>query len=454
MTIQNIVTALPGGSAPVDQALLRAALLSGLGHFIEPDTDPQTVDPVDAGSGAFPWLVFWHETLWWFDPDDTTTAHDGTSCIVLDNGGRYKVSTIDPWYGYSVLSASTMDPPDPEDEVEEDRPDFGDAYIVPSGASGEWGDHADEIAIWTARGWGYIPPRRGRLVEVEDEDAYRHWMGTEWELGLGNSTFVDASIAPRHLIQGVTAWIVEEVGTNTPPTIAKGVNYIVGGSPTGDFAGHTNKIATSDDGLEWDFNTPSEGWEVYDRDTNLKYRYDGTTWQSVALAYAGVQVEFTSGSTAFTAQGSNNQGYAPSTTAPTQSQNARFELTPTATIQADYVGQKFEVEFSATITAASIATNAGGFVLTCTLAAFIDSVANAVDWGTISFSGETVDSILTYPANCHGREIRGSFEFSLGDTSSHTLKLFLLPRISSNLITAASTSITLIRRRLTVRKKS
>jgi hypothetical protein len=448
MTIANVIASLPGGAAPVDQVLLRAALISGLGHFIEPDTDPQTVDVVDAGTGALPWIIGWHKQWWWLDPDDTTSAHDGTTVIVTDDGGRYKIAAIDPWHGYGVISATETTPPDPDDEVEEDRPSLGDAYIVPSGASGDWGDHADDIAIWTARGWGYVPPRKWRQVGVDDEGGYRHWSGTAWALGLGNNAHADASIAPVKLVQGLTFWIVQEVGLDTPPSIVKGINYIVGATPSGAFVGHTNEIATSDDGIGWDFYEPAIGWEAFNLDDLQKYRYNGASWESVTLGYASAITEITTASAGLSAAGSNSSGYAiHPTTPPTQSTNRRFQETLTRTIQADFVGQRFEVEYQASVTGLLIS---GGSSTDPQLSAgiFIDSVADALDWHLVA---RQISAI----ADSHQLDvgqINLTFEFALEDTSAHTLRFYFFPRVATNLVSGGT--LTVVRRRTIIRKKT
>lgn len=69
---------------------------------------------------------------------------------------------------------------------------------------------------------------------------------------------------------------------NTPPgTPSKGDRYIVGTSPTGDWAGHANNIAWYD-GSQWKFDTPSEGWAARDKaEDKFKY-YDGSAWQNWA----------------------------------------------------------------------------------------------------------------------------------------------------------------------------
>lgn len=60
----------------------------------------------------------------------------------------------------------------------------------------------------------------------------------------------------------------------------KGDRFLVGSSPSGAFATHANKIAvcTNATGPVFSFDTPSEGWNVYDQDSNLEYRFNGSAW--------------------------------------------------------------------------------------------------------------------------------------------------------------------------------
>lgn len=61
---------------------------------------------------------------------------------------------------------------------------------------------------------------------------------------------------------------------------AKGDRYLVGDTGVNGFNGHDNEIArcTGTGPVTWAFDTPLEGWEVYDADTGLYYQYDGAAW--------------------------------------------------------------------------------------------------------------------------------------------------------------------------------
>lgn len=79
--------------------------------------------------------------------------------------------------------------------------------------------------------------------------------------------------ALRRLDALVQASVISQ--TNTPPgSPAEGDTYIVGGSPTGAWAGHDGEIATLIGG-GWTFTVPAAGWLVYDHDESAYYSCDG-----------------------------------------------------------------------------------------------------------------------------------------------------------------------------------
>lgn len=56
----------------------------------------------------------------------------------------------------------------------------GEAWIVPSGASGAWAGHGDEIAAWQDGAWSFYDPARGWQVFDRASDTLRLFSGTEW----------------------------------------------------------------------------------------------------------------------------------------------------------------------------------------------------------------------------------------------------------------------------------
>lgn len=268
-----------------------AALLGEVVLFIGPDVDPETYDPRDAVTGAIAGVVGWHEQFYWLDEDDGTTDHDGLTCLVLVGGFRYKIGgTLNP---SAVLSRTVATPPDPDDVDPEARPDYGDSYLVPTGATGEWATHVDDRATWTARGWSYTPAGYGSPVYVVDEDVLIRWTEAgEWVTGATPGDFAAGSIPPSALIGGGgrTFWQVENQTTNAPPAVVNGTAYVIGSAPTGAWAGHTGKIAHGENSA-WVIYAPAEGWRIYDKALNANRQYDGAAWIATDAATVLIDVK-------------------------------------------------------------------------------------------------------------------------------------------------------------------
>lgn len=66
---------------------------------------------------------------------------------------------------------------------------------------------------------------------------------------------------------------------NDPPTHSAGYRVIVGESPTGDFNGHSNKIAWSN-GINWFFDEPVAGWNTWVNSEDKRCLFDGTNWET------------------------------------------------------------------------------------------------------------------------------------------------------------------------------
>lgn len=268
-------------NATGDQGALREALVSRVIYAIADTEDPQDFIAVDTVSGAQPWGVAYEGRVFWLDPNDTTTAHDGITTIVTSDGYRYKVELV-TGPRFSVIDNETTAPPG--------SPALGDSYLVPSGATGDWSGHPDEIAIWTARGWEYVTPEIGMLVYVESKNGFWHYDDNgDWVAGIGLSALAPNSVSPVALLGGRSHWVVVNQTTNTPPgSPSDGVAYIVGPAPTGDWSGHATKIAIAQNG-SWIIVEPQEGWQVYDQSLDANYVYD-SGW--VSLASAVIYEEF------------------------------------------------------------------------------------------------------------------------------------------------------------------
>ena len=111
----------------------------------------------------------------------------GPNLGLLDNGeygeGDYSellrlLRALDLLVQAHVISNSLTIPPS--------SPTEGNAYIVPSGATGEWSTKVNQIARWTSRSaavtpqWEYFTPKKMWLFGVDDLDGYVRFDGVAW----------------------------------------------------------------------------------------------------------------------------------------------------------------------------------------------------------------------------------------------------------------------------------
>lgn len=89
------------------------------------------------------------------------------------------------------------------------------------------------------------------------------------------------------------------VSDPTSLTPSAGDTYIVNPTGAGGWAGQNNKLAFYD-GSSWLFSTPSEGWRVYDQNTNSAYKYSGSAW----TLHQGTEVGYDNGTSGLTATNS------------------------------------------------------------------------------------------------------------------------------------------------------
>ena len=80
--------------------------------------------------------------------------------------------------------------------------------------------------------------------------------------------------------------IIDKDLTAPPGGEAEGDRYIVGGSATGDWAGHDDDIAEYD-GVAWMFMTPEEGWFVHINDEDKFYKFTGSVWEELTGGSGG-----------------------------------------------------------------------------------------------------------------------------------------------------------------------
>ncbi len=368
MTAHPAIAAVPKDGTP-NRTLLQDYLISDLVHFLDATEDPTQFDPTNA-AGAIVNVIAYKGKLFWYDFLDSTTAHDGTTTLVALGGFRYKIEGVNALVT-RVLDKDLTTPPTSTGS--------GNAYIVGTAAIADWATHDDEIAIDTARGWEFITPTVGWLVQVADEDTiYRLNEAGSWVLALDPQ---GSSILASMMNGGRTHWVIENQTTDVPPSAGQGVNYIIGDNPTGAWLGQSGKIAvreTSGTSAVYTIYTPQEGWTAYDKDLNITVIYNDGVWGSASGAF----IDFTS---IFTVSGSDTEdvgsGYTFSaTTAPTTSASALIDDV-TLSYAARRAGAKLLIEYHGHVNKRSAEE--------VVAALFVDSETNAIEWN--AFGGNADD---------------------------------------------------------------
>lgn len=317
--------------------------------------------------------------LFQLDPADTTSAHDGVTVIVSGDGYRFKPGQ--PAVIPSRVLDRTNTPPG--------APAIGDAYIVGAAPSGAWAAHADDLALYTSRGWVFVGTSylAGRLVYNAATNSSWQLADSGWRNGVGN-LLVTEIVSPVNFASAVArVFSVVNQTTNTPPgSPADQVAYVVGPSPTGAWAGKQTQVAVYENAA-WVFHVPREGDHVWDKALDRGYVWSGGVWYSpladsqnfprIAHAYATLAV-------AKSVIGGSNAGIAPflytylSGTAPTTA-TRRIAWTDLAvSLAATAASKKLCFEFDGIDL--SIFNTATPY--TCTIAIYRDSDANAIAWGS------------------------------------------------------------------------
>lgn len=80
--------------ATVDKSETRSLLVGRYPYFVRPFENPQDLMAIDPDTGAVvPAIMFQNQVFWW-DPEDATTAHDAITTLVTYDGMRYKIADV------------------------------------------------------------------------------------------------------------------------------------------------------------------------------------------------------------------------------------------------------------------------------------------------------------------------------------------------------------------------
>ena len=399
----------PNGGLPVDKTKLRNTVTVRMPYVLADDDNPAELIAVDPVTGAAIIDINFKGLIFHYDPTDKVTEGDNVTVIVSSEGRRYKLTDAVDVIAYSVLDNATTAPPvDAE---------LGDAYLIPSGATGDWAGMENRVGVLTARGWVFIIFGIGRAVYVESLEAYFHRKSTgEWVVGLGNLTIGTQSVPLSSTINFGNRIIVENQTTTAPPGIATvGTAYIIGASATGTWAGKDLKVAICEVANTFTVYTPSPGWSIYDKATASAYTWNGTAWLSTAGTWIDRKATPLTASGSTTAPVGTTLYVFSLTTAPTTAQRRLID-TVTLAYSAKKASATLQFEYHGSITK----TLGGSQPVTdspLTIALFRDSGSTAIAWAPVSGGNDA--STLSSP-------VSAKFEVTSPDSSNHTYTIAIL----------------------------
>ncbi len=350
---------------------------------------------------------------YFYDAADTTSAHDGVAIMVSADGRRYKLG-----YPHRIpqrCESYTDAPPG--------SPLLGRAYLIGEAPSGAWASHADEIAVWTVNGWAFIDPASvpGVMVYVADEDATYQLADDGWRKGIGPSALSAGVVEPYHLHPDIArVWSVESQAVNAPPTGVEGVTYVVGPSPTGAWSGQASKIAYYRTG--WEFFAPAEGWQIWDKDQNQQFFFNGSAWVSPAQQLAAIPRV----ATRFVANAGTLSVVGPSAAPTPPAQYSYSDGSPPTTSGRRIMYDFLDLEFTASAANRKLIFEWDGINLpvfdqtsgyAVTLAIFRDAETNAILW-------------------CDPNKFSGRMMILAADASLHTYRLAMMVKESTGTVLA------------------
>ena len=104
-------------------------------------------------------------------------------------------------------------------------------------------------------------------------------LGLTWGYSPGDSGWGVGGLNPNASLEDAVINLeVTSAALATPPgSPASGDRYIVAGSPTGAWAGHTGSVARYR-ASAWEFFAPKAGWRAHDLNTATWIYYNGSAW--------------------------------------------------------------------------------------------------------------------------------------------------------------------------------
>lgn len=375
--------------------------------------DSRNLIATDPSTGAIIVDLMLLGRVFHYDPADTTTAYDGTTCLVSSDGLRYKLALGTDVFAYAVLDNTIATPPV--------SPTLGDAYLVAAAATGAWSGKSNFIAVKTNRGWEFVNFSIGRFIYVESVDTYYHKnSGGSWVTGFGNQTVIANSVPLSAAINFGKRLIVENQTTTSPPgSPTVGTAYVIGPSATGGWSGLDGKIAICEVAGSFVVYTPTNGWAAYDKALNNEYIFNGSAWKSAAGAIVNAGTVFTAASLSMVSIGTGTTGYSP-TSAPVATS---FHYIDAASLSYTAKAAGARLRFTYRAEMVQSVSTAQNYVA----GIHVDSVSAASDWLELCYA--TGNATISYPL---------VFEITASDASSHTYVIYFYQNSSTAAVTSVS----------------
>lgn len=233
MTVLHEITDAvpPTGGGPIDKSGLRSTIIGRTAYIVtSPEEVPDLVG-LDPETGAAILVIICRGRVFDYDPFDEESEQDDVTCLVTEDGRRYKLATAADVVCFSVIDLQDAPP---------EEPSYGEAWLILPAPTGAWVDHDNDVGLWTSRGWAFITFGVGRLLYIKSKDMYIHRAEDgSWALGVGRFVVAANSIPLSSIVNADR--IVENQTQRTPPGLR-----VSGAAPTAPLGGVAANLNDND----------------------------------------------------------------------------------------------------------------------------------------------------------------------------------------------------------------
>lgn len=220
-------------NASVSADTIRQTIGNAFPLVLESAAEIQSINFTTTNAVAVPIEVRLNGVAFIYDAADTTTGHDGTSCLVSQDNKRYK----------SSVQASHFTSVDTRTNAPPGSPAVGDRVLIGAAGSDDFASHSNKFAIYLSTGWEKVVPRIGQRTYVEDEETdYQYGVSGLWTA----AGLVLASAIGAQELAFPWGMVVESEIATPPGTRATGATPTM---PLGGTAANINDDTTATEGV-------------------------------------------------------------------------------------------------------------------------------------------------------------------------------------------------------------